>query len=178
MKAVRKSLYYPPYLTRHELRRALTAKATGECALLLGVCESFGIGTDLTISRSGTNVVISWPVSATNHVLQSGTNLAAQWNWTAVAVDRVAHGQWLSVTIPVGDSHRFFRLKDVISEKDPGEKDPATDKDPNEKQPENKDPMEKYTEGGGKDAIADKEPNEKDEEGQDINVRINEADFR
>jgi formylglycine-generating enzyme required for sulfatase activity len=68
-------------------------------------------GYYLTIARSGTNFVVSWPAAATNYVLQSALNLSAP-NWQTVTVPAtqtlnntnfVTYTNDFSVT-------RFFRL--------------------------------------------------------------------
>ena len=138
-----KEPYHQPLLTRHRLRRAAATKTAGECALLLVFSEGMAAGVELTISNAGTNVVVSWPASATDFVLESSSSLAT--GWTAVAAAPATNQQVVSVTLPIAGTQEFFRLKDAISEKDPGEKDPNADKDPTEKDPA----TDKSAEGGG-----------------------------
>ena len=126
-----KEPYHQPLLTRHCLPRVVAAKTAGECALLLVLSEGLAAGVELTISKVGTNLVVSWPASATNFVLESSSSLAT--GWTAVASVPATNPQVVSVTLPMAGDQKFFRLKDKMSEKDPGEKDPAIDKDPLEK---------------------------------------------
>ena len=57
----------------------------------------------LSIQRSGTNVVLTWPTNFTGFNLQTATNLTPPINWSAVS------GQY-SVTNPITDEQRFFRL--------------------------------------------------------------------
>jgi hypothetical protein len=136
-----KETYHQPLLTRHRLPRVVAAKTAGECALLLVLSESMASGVELKISKVGTNVVVSWPASATNLVLESSSSLAA--GWTAVATAPATNQQVASVTLPISGPQQFFRLKDASTEKDPDEKDPG------EKTFE-KDPFaDKDEEGGG-----------------------------
>jgi hypothetical protein len=102
------------------------AKTAGECALLLVCSDPMTAGVELKISKEGTNVVVSWPASATNFVLESSSSLAT--GWTAVAAALATKQQVVSVTLPITGPRQFFRLKDEIIEKDPGEKDPTADK--------------------------------------------------
>ncbi len=57
----------------------------------------------LTITRSGTNAILTWPNSATNYVLQSTTNLASSSNWLGI------NGEFL-VTNPMAGPEKFYRL--------------------------------------------------------------------
>lgn len=160
-----KESYIQPLLTRHIERRALSIKASAECALMLVLSEGRASGGELSITRIGTNVVLSWPSSASNLVLQASTELAT--NWTAETAPVVDTGGNLSVTVPINGARQFYRLKDVINEKDPLEKDPSIDK--NVEKPGDKDTekdsnadkdanLDKTTEG--KDPNADKDPTE------------------
>jgi hypothetical protein len=132
-----KQSYHQPLLTRHGLRQAVASKAAGECALLLVCSEGLVSGVELTITKVGTNVVVSWPAAATNLLLESSSTLAT--GWTAVATDAVTNQQVVSVTLPIAGIQKFFRLKDKMSEKDP-----LSDKGPTEKDPRD----DKEEEGG------------------------------
>jgi hypothetical protein len=129
---MKKQPYFQPLLTRHGAQKALAAKTVGECALLLVLSEGLASGVELTITKVGTNVVVSWPAAATNLVLESSSSLAT--GWTEVTTPPVTNSQAISVTLPAVGPQQFFRLKDVISEKpswadkDPNEKDPTADK--------------------------------------------------
>jgi hypothetical protein len=139
---MKKEPYHQPLLTRHSLPRVVAAKAVGECAFLL-VCSGGAAGVQLTVSKVGTNLVISWPASATNCVLESSSCLAT--GWTAVAASPVTNNQSVSVSVPLAGPQQFFRLKtsekDPSADKPPTEKDPATDK--NKEKETDKDPLEK-----------------------------------
>jgi hypothetical protein len=64
----------------------------------------------LGISLAQSNAVLSWPVLASNFVLQSAVSLSPPVNWSLVT-DAVGtlNGQ-LRVSEPVGPSNRFYRL--------------------------------------------------------------------
>jgi hypothetical protein len=64
----------------------------------------------LTITHSGTNVVLTWPTNATGFTLQSSPNLgsAAAWS-TNLPTPVVLNGQY-AVTNPISGSANFFRL--------------------------------------------------------------------
>src|SRR5512135_1502920 len=140
---MKKQPYHQPLLTRHKLPRAVAAKAAGECALLLVWSEAAAEDVQLKVTKEGTNLVLSWPASATNCVLESSSCLTT--GWTAVMASPVTNDQTLSVTLPLNGPQQFFRLKT-------SEKDPWTDKNPNEKDPNEKDPTS--DKGGEKDPVA------------------------
>ena len=73
--------------------------------LLLG---SGGGGVQLSVTRSGRNVILSWPESATGYVLESTATLPA--GWTAVADAPVVSGGTKSVTVDASTGTRFYRL--------------------------------------------------------------------
>jgi hypothetical protein len=64
----------------------------------------------LTITRSNNVVIVSWPATASNFVLQQNTNGVSSINWSNVTagVQTVGTNQTLSVN-PIGGS-RFYRL--------------------------------------------------------------------
>jgi uncharacterized repeat protein (TIGR03803 family) len=57
----------------------------------------------LTIVASGTNVILTWPTSATGYTLQSATNLVPPVAWATVT------GQF-AVTNPISGTRKFYRL--------------------------------------------------------------------
>jgi hypothetical protein len=68
----------------------------------------------LTIRRQGANVVILWPTgSACNYILEQTEELAAAPPsfWTPVAAPVVVMGGNYTVTVPIEDGNRFFRLR-------------------------------------------------------------------
>lgn len=128
MKKPKKQSYHQPLLTRHKVPRAVAVKAASECALMLVCSDAPTQDVQLTVTKEGTNFVLSWPASASNYVLESSSCLTA--GWTAVTASPETNDQTLRVTVPLAGPQQFFRLK--TSEKDPAaEKDPQADKDPN-----------------------------------------------
>jgi len=63
----------------------------------------------LTITKSGNNVIISWPTT-TGYVLQTTTNLTSN-TWTLVTQTPVISGANSQVTLPAGTGIQFFRLR-------------------------------------------------------------------
>jgi hypothetical protein len=61
----------------------------------------------LTITTSGNNVNLSWPLFAAKYQLQSTTNLLSDWSF--VAQTRATNSENISVTLPV-NGQQFFRL--------------------------------------------------------------------
>jgi hypothetical protein len=64
----------------------------------------------LAISRSGTNVMVSWPASASNYQLLSATNLAPPAAWSNVTQILVTNGNSISTLVPMTGRQQFFRL--------------------------------------------------------------------
>jgi alpha-tubulin suppressor-like RCC1 family protein len=68
----------------------------------------------LQIKLSGTNVILTWPSSATGYVLQSTVSLTPPVSWTAVTnVPAISNLQYI-VTIPISSGSLFYRLAAVI----------------------------------------------------------------
>jgi len=63
----------------------------------------------LTINRSGTNIILSWPLVASAYNLQSKTNLATG-NWLTVPGTRGTNLTSFLVTNSITGSTKFFRL--------------------------------------------------------------------
>ena len=63
----------------------------------------------LTLVRSGSNVILSWPSSATGFSLQFTTNLNPA-AWTSVAQTAVLSGTQYQVPVPAALQKQFFRL--------------------------------------------------------------------
>jgi hypothetical protein len=66
-------------------------------------------GPMLTISRSGTNVVVSWPTNAGAFVLQSAGSLTSSWTNDSSPV--VVSGTDNTVTESASESRKVYRLK-------------------------------------------------------------------
>jgi hypothetical protein len=65
----------------------------------------------LAIVPAGTNVVVSWPLSASGYQLFSATNLAPSVGWSGVNLQSLTNGLQISVTIPRTNGTIFFRLQ-------------------------------------------------------------------
>jgi hypothetical protein len=62
----------------------------------------------LSLVRSGSNLILSWPATAGGFQLQDSTNLRASWNFASVTP--LTNNGVISVTVPVAPGIRFFRL--------------------------------------------------------------------
>jgi hypothetical protein len=65
----------------------------------------------LTIASSGTNVLVSWPSSASSFHLQATTNLLVVNSWSLVPQIPFTNGPQISVLVPGNTSSQFFRLQ-------------------------------------------------------------------
>jgi hypothetical protein len=67
----------------------------------------------LTIARSGSNVVVTWPSAAAGFQLQSAGSLALPIGWQTITNGINDNGTWNSyaVTNALGVTNQFFRLK-------------------------------------------------------------------
>jgi len=63
----------------------------------------------LTIIRSGANVILTWPTTATSFTLQTATNLVSSIWTTNSPAPIVINGQ-NTVTNPISGTKQFFRL--------------------------------------------------------------------
>jgi hypothetical protein len=79
--------------------------------LILGT-PSASESPPLAISFSGTDaaVVLSWPMNATGFTLQSTTNLIPPAVWSAVSPAPVVVNGNYTVTNPISDAQKFYRL--------------------------------------------------------------------
>jgi hypothetical protein len=64
---------------------------------------------ELTASRSGNDIVISWPAGVGGYVLQESSSLTGA-SWTTVSTAAIGVGANLQVTVPVASGSQFFRL--------------------------------------------------------------------
>ena len=69
-----------------------------------------GTTPSLAVTRSGNNLTISWPASATGFVLESTTALGTGASWTPVNGATV-NGANMQVTVPTDGTQRYFRLR-------------------------------------------------------------------
>ena len=68
-------------------------------------------GPVLTINQLGSNMIVTWPLSASSYALFSTTNLAPPVAWASVSQKPVTNGVQLSVTIPYNGGKTFYRLQ-------------------------------------------------------------------
>lgn len=64
----------------------------------------------LDIQLMDTNATVSWPLFGVKYQLQSTTDLSATNGWSFVPQVPTTNGDQISVTLPVGENQRFFRL--------------------------------------------------------------------
>jgi uncharacterized repeat protein (TIGR01451 family) len=68
-------------------------------------------GVQLSVVRSGSNIIISWPASATGYVLESTPSLQSPVTWTQVTTPPPQLvGDQKTVTIGTTNTSLFFRL--------------------------------------------------------------------
>ena len=63
----------------------------------------------LSIIKSGDNVIVSWPASATGYTLTSTASLSAP-SWSTNTEPQVVAGDQITVTLPVSGAPRYLRL--------------------------------------------------------------------
>ncbi len=64
----------------------------------------------LSIARSGANVLISWSLPTASYQLQSITNLTASNSWSLVTQTPSTNGNQISVSVPITGNQKYFRL--------------------------------------------------------------------
>ena len=64
----------------------------------------------LVIARAGTNVMVSWPISASSYQLLTATNLVPPVAWSNVTQVPATNGNVISSLVPVSGRQQFFRL--------------------------------------------------------------------
>jgi Immunoglobulin I-set domain./Fibronectin type III domain. len=65
----------------------------------------------LSITTSGSKVVVSWPASAQDYVLESANSLIGTNQWSAVTNTPSTNALWIQMTNSVSGSAKFYRLK-------------------------------------------------------------------
>ena len=86
-------------------------KTNQSAVLLLFLAINQMLATDLTITRLGAQVVLSWPQAGTNEFyLQTATNLSAPVEWNN-ATDPVTNGSDLVITNDIASTSSFYRLQ-------------------------------------------------------------------
>jgi hypothetical protein len=68
----------------------------------------------LEIRRSGSDVIITWPVGATGLVLESATSLGPGAVWNPVGIVSVVESGMNKVTVAASQATMFFRLKKQV----------------------------------------------------------------
>jgi len=92
------------------LGNTIYGMATGGGSGSVGTVFSISFSPQLSISPSGSNMVLSWPTSFTGFTLQSTTNLISSALWTTnLPAPVVVNGQ-NTVTNPITGAQQFFRL--------------------------------------------------------------------
>jgi hypothetical protein len=82
----------------------------------LGAPASTGIplptaaAPSIAVSKSGANILISWPESASGYVLQAATSLSGA-SWSPAAGTSATSAGKVTVTLPITAGNQFFRLK-------------------------------------------------------------------
>src|ERR1035441_3276611 len=83
-------------------------------ALFAGVHPALAQIVTLSITRRGNQVVLFWPTTATNYVLQNTTNLLPA-TWNAVLPAAVVVNAQNPVTNPISGTHQFYRLMQIAT---------------------------------------------------------------
>jgi hypothetical protein len=79
-------------------------------SVLAGQVAASAAPPQLMITPSGANVLLSWPASATGFHLESTTNLNPTVVWTSNSTPPVLVNGKFTVTNPIADAERFYRL--------------------------------------------------------------------
>lgn len=82
---------------------------TGGFWALISVVQTAGL-PDLTITRSGNSVTVSWPDTG-SYTLQQNINLEASAGWVTSGYTITTSNGTNSITIPSPTGNLFFRLK-------------------------------------------------------------------
>jgi hypothetical protein len=82
------------------------------CSFTVTVVPAPAVTIPMAISHQGTNVVITWPKNCSTYVLEATPVLpAVQWTSVAPPAQVVPAGANYQVTVPIGATNRFFRLR-------------------------------------------------------------------
>jgi subtilisin-like proprotein convertase family protein len=71
---------------------------------------NLNISVPLKIALSPPNIVLSWPVSAGNSILQSATNTIAPANWSVEPIDPLIQAGQYFVTNSLSSGKKYYRL--------------------------------------------------------------------
>ncbi|HLX72634.1 MAG TPA: choice-of-anchor tandem repeat GloVer-containing protein [Verrucomicrobiae bacterium] len=90
------------------------ATTTGGAGVNAGAIFSYTlpvvVPVTLSIARSGTNVILTWPTNASGYTLQSSVQLGAAASWSNVSPAAVVVGGLEAVTNRISGSRGFYRL--------------------------------------------------------------------
>jgi hypothetical protein len=76
------------------------------------VVLSYAPNPPLQISRSGTNVVLSWPATFSNFTAVAGGSFNSIGTWTPLATNLILRGATnAAITVPSNATNRYYRLK-------------------------------------------------------------------
>jgi len=68
-------------------------------------------GPELQVVLSGPNIIISWPSTAVDFVLESTSSLAPPITWNPMTSTPADDGTQKTVTINAGSGEEFYRLR-------------------------------------------------------------------
>jgi hypothetical protein len=66
----------------------------------------------LSITRTGTNALVSWPTTTMNYELETKSALDGS-IWSPMAANIVTNGRRKSISLPATTGQRFFQLRQV-----------------------------------------------------------------
>jgi len=75
------------------------------------VTEPVTVAPTLWAARSGNDLVLSWPMSTQNFVLQATTDLTDPASWITLTNEAVIVNQQITITDAMVGARRFYRLK-------------------------------------------------------------------
>ncbi|MBI3416464.1 MAG: VCBS repeat-containing protein [Verrucomicrobia bacterium] len=87
---------------------AVADYGSGMVSVLLNNCVA--PRPSLTVSRSETNAMVSWPFPSAGFALESSTNVAAT-NWLPASEAPITNGGRREIIAPINSPQRFFRLR-------------------------------------------------------------------
>lgn len=80
-------------------------------ALTAEQIQALTVAPRVTIAHAGNDVVITWPTAALDFVVEATDTLSPA-NWTEVSAIPFPVGDMNTVTLPIGNGSRFYRLKE------------------------------------------------------------------
>jgi hypothetical protein len=106
----------PSCVTNTAVATIHAGTTTASVSAKFTVCDSYNPPTEsaprLSIQRQGANMVlICWPLTCRNFVLEQTANLNSPISWSPVGATVTLMGGQNCVSLPIGNGNRFFRLK-------------------------------------------------------------------